>query len=87
MEVDIPASVAYKCYSDREAIPKWMPFISSVKVSNLLMLLTLKHHHVPLKNHFSYMVREGNLQLYLLISGAKSVSLENRFVMQVSYVG
>ncbi|KAG7025614.1 hypothetical protein SDJN02_12111, partial [Cucurbita argyrosperma subsp. argyrosperma] len=31
MEVDIPASVAYKCYSDREAIPKWMPFISSVK--------------------------------------------------------
>lgn len=33
MEVDIPASVAYKCYSDREAIPKWMPFISSVKVS------------------------------------------------------
>lgn len=33
MEVDIPASVAYKCYLDREAIPKWMPFISSVKVS------------------------------------------------------
>ncbi|XVE77504.1 hypothetical protein DITRI_Ditri13aG0068100 [Diplodiscus trichospermus] len=32
MEVDVPASVAYKCYSDREAIPNWMPFISSVKV-------------------------------------------------------
>ncbi|KAK3194365.1 hypothetical protein Dsin_025675 [Dipteronia sinensis] len=32
MEVDVPASVAYKCYSDREAIPRWMPFISSVKI-------------------------------------------------------
>ncbi|KAK9161819.1 hypothetical protein Syun_008160 [Stephania yunnanensis] len=32
IEVDVPCSVAYKCYSDREAIPRWMPFISSVKV-------------------------------------------------------
>ncbi|XVF80741.1 hypothetical protein PTKIN_Ptkin15bG0099300 [Pterospermum kingtungense] len=32
IEIDVPASVAYKCYSDREAIPNWMPFISSVKV-------------------------------------------------------
>ncbi|CAN4091637.1 unnamed protein product [Withania somnifera] len=32
MEVDVPVSVAYKCYSDREAIPEWMPFISSVKI-------------------------------------------------------
>lgn len=31
-EVDVPASVAYACYSDREAIPEWMPFISTVKV-------------------------------------------------------
>ncbi|KAF9591682.1 hypothetical protein IFM89_005554 [Coptis chinensis] len=30
-EVDIPVSVAYDCYSDREAFPRWMPFISSVK--------------------------------------------------------
>ncbi|KAF4346620.1 hypothetical protein G4B88_015189 [Cannabis sativa] len=30
-EMDVPASVAYKCYSDREAIPRWMPFISTVK--------------------------------------------------------
>ncbi|QHN77055.1 uncharacterized protein DS421_19g649340 [Arachis hypogaea] len=30
-EVDVPVSVAYACYSDREAIPNWMPFISSVK--------------------------------------------------------
>ncbi|KAK7392196.1 hypothetical protein VNO78_20626 [Psophocarpus tetragonolobus] len=32
MEIDVPISVAYSCYSDREAIPKWMPFISSVKI-------------------------------------------------------
>ncbi|CAA0832002.1 Polyketide cyclase/dehydrase and lipid transport superfamily protein [Striga hermonthica] len=31
-EVDVPVSVAYDCYSDREAIPQWMPFISSVKI-------------------------------------------------------
>ncbi|KAJ8420179.1 hypothetical protein Cgig2_030127 [Carnegiea gigantea] len=35
MEVDVPVSVAYKCYSDREAMPKWMPFISSVKCFKL----------------------------------------------------
>lgn len=34
MDIDVPISVAYKCYSDREAIPQWMPFISSVKVSH-----------------------------------------------------
>ncbi|TYJ26766.1 hypothetical protein E1A91_A07G143200v1 [Gossypium mustelinum] len=32
MEIDVPASVAYQLYSDREAIPNWMPFVSSVKV-------------------------------------------------------
>lgn len=32
MEVDVPISVAYDCYSDREAIPEWMPFISTVKI-------------------------------------------------------
>ncbi|XP_058766758.1 uncharacterized protein LOC131640374 [Vicia villosa] len=31
-EVDVPVSVAYACYSDREAIPEWMPFISTVKI-------------------------------------------------------
>lgn len=33
MEVDIPVSVAYNFYLDRESFPKWMPFISSVEVS------------------------------------------------------
>uniref|UniRef100_A0A0A9CTH0 Coenzyme Q-binding protein COQ10 START domain-containing protein n=1 Tax=Arundo donax TaxID=35708 RepID=A0A0A9CTH0_ARUDO len=32
LEVDVPCSVAYQCYSERETIPQWMPFISSVKV-------------------------------------------------------
>ncbi|KZV57593.1 hypothetical protein F511_03053 [Dorcoceras hygrometricum] len=32
MDIDVPVSVAYDCYFDREAIPQWMPFISSVKV-------------------------------------------------------
>ncbi|XP_057483171.1 uncharacterized protein LOC130769934 isoform X1 [Actinidia eriantha] len=32
MDIDVPISVAYNCYSDREAIPRWMPFISSVKI-------------------------------------------------------
>ncbi|KAL3531559.1 hypothetical protein ACH5RR_010881 [Cinchona calisaya] len=32
MEIDVPISVAYTCYADREAIPRWMPFISSVRV-------------------------------------------------------
>lgn len=39
MDIDVPISVAYKCYSDREAIPQWMPFISSVKVSDFLGFL------------------------------------------------
>ncbi|KAJ4820779.1 Polyketide cyclase / dehydrase and lipid transport protein [Rhynchospora pubera] len=32
IDVDVPCSVAYQCYSDRETIPQWMPFISSVTV-------------------------------------------------------
>ncbi|WCJ22654.1 Polyketide cyclase/dehydrase and lipid transport superfamily protein [Euphorbia peplus] len=32
LDVDVPVSVAYNCYLDRESIPRWMPFISSVKV-------------------------------------------------------
>ncbi|KAG0487738.1 hypothetical protein HPP92_009833 [Vanilla planifolia] len=32
IDADIPCSVAFECYSNRELIPQWMPFISSVKV-------------------------------------------------------
>nr|GMD70867.1 Coenzyme Q-binding protein COQ10, START domain containing protein [Ipomoea batatas] len=35
MDIDVPTSIAYKCYADREAIPQWMPFISSVKISTV----------------------------------------------------
>jgi uncharacterized membrane protein len=34
MEIDVPVGLAYKLYSDRESIPRWMPFISSVQVCN-----------------------------------------------------
>jgi hypothetical protein len=30
----VPVGVAYNLYSDRESIPRWMPFISSVQVCN-----------------------------------------------------
>lgn len=42
MEIDVPISVAYSCYSDREAIPQWMPFISTVKVCNNIYPLALR---------------------------------------------
>ncbi|KAL5700705.1 hypothetical protein ACHQM5_026119 [Ranunculus cassubicifolius] len=59
-EVDIPVSVAYNCYSDREAIPKWMPFISSVK--NLedkpdLSRWTLKYTAFGQDIEFSWLAR------------------------------
>ncbi|MQM12236.1 hypothetical protein Taro_045154 [Colocasia esculenta] len=39
---DVPCSVAYDCYSDREAIPEWMPFISSVKTLELVAWMDMK---------------------------------------------
>ncbi|XP_010456114.1 PREDICTED: uncharacterized protein LOC104737599 [Camelina sativa] len=32
MKVEVPVSVAYGLYSERESIPRWMTFISSVKI-------------------------------------------------------
>ncbi|EFH43027.1 hypothetical protein ARALYDRAFT_920109 [Arabidopsis lyrata subsp. lyrata] len=32
MKVEVHVSVAYGLYSERESIPKWMTFISSVKM-------------------------------------------------------
>ncbi|XP_076892948.1 uncharacterized protein LOC143544843 [Bidens hawaiensis] len=31
-EMNVPVSVAYNCYLDREATPQWMPLVSSVKI-------------------------------------------------------
>ncbi|XP_076958892.1 uncharacterized protein LOC143634783 [Bidens hawaiensis] len=30
--MNVPVSVAYSCYLDREATPQWMPLVSSVKI-------------------------------------------------------
>ncbi|KAL8142668.1 hypothetical protein V2J09_015700 [Rumex salicifolius] len=81
MEVDVPASLAYKCYSDREAMPQWMPFISKVKV--LYSILEdkpdlsrwfLKYKAFGQKIEFSWIAR--NLQInslsHLRLSTSKS---------------
>ncbi|XP_074315987.1 uncharacterized protein LOC141652431 [Silene latifolia] len=63
MEVDVPVSVAYNCYSDRESIPQWMPFISSVKVLEDkpdLSRWTLKYEAFGRDIQFSWLAR--NLQ-------------------------
>jgi len=41
MKVEVPVSVAYGLYSERESIPKWMTFISSVKVMMFVHMITL----------------------------------------------
>lgn len=38
MKVEVPVSVAYGLYSERESIPKWMTFISSVKVMRFVFV-------------------------------------------------
>ncbi|KAG6494956.1 hypothetical protein ZIOFF_042743 [Zingiber officinale] len=63
IEVDVPCSVAYDCYSDRETIPKWMPFISSVKVLQdkpYLSRWSLKYEVFGRDVEFSWLAR--NLQ-------------------------
>ncbi|KAF5177526.1 Polyketide cyclase / dehydrase and lipid transport protein, partial [Thalictrum thalictroides] len=60
MEVDIPISVAYNCYSDREAIARWMPFISSVKILEDkpdLSRWTLKYKAFGRDIEFSWLAR------------------------------
>ncbi|KAL8544804.1 hypothetical protein ACS0TY_005138 [Phlomoides rotata] len=60
MDVDVPISVAYKCYSDRGAIPQWMPFISSVKILEDkpdLSRWTLKYKAFGQDIEFSWLAR------------------------------
>ncbi|EPS73220.1 hypothetical protein M569_01537, partial [Genlisea aurea] len=62
-EIDVPASIAYRSYSDREAIPQWMPFISSVKVLEDkpdLSRWSLKYTAFGRRIEFSWLAR--NLQ-------------------------
>uniref|UniRef100_J3KZE1 Coenzyme Q-binding protein COQ10 START domain-containing protein n=1 Tax=Oryza brachyantha TaxID=4533 RepID=J3KZE1_ORYBR len=60
IEVDVPCSVAYQCYSERETIPQWMPFISSVKVLEDkpdLSRWTLKYEILGRNVEFSWLAR------------------------------
>lgn len=63
IEVDVPCSVAYDCYSDRETIPQWMPFISSVKVlANFLSLFVFLWGQMP---DISHPVLSGSSTIFL----------------------
>nr|GEU56205.1 hypothetical protein [Tanacetum cinerariifolium] len=60
MEIDVPVSVAYNCYLDREAISRWMPFISSVKILEdkpELSRWTLKYTAFGRDLEFSWLAR------------------------------
>lgn len=60
LEVDVPCSVAYQCYSERETIPQWMPWISSVKVLEDkpdLSRWTLKYEVLGRNVEFSWLAR------------------------------
>ncbi|KAJ1283622.1 hypothetical protein BS78_03G143900 [Paspalum vaginatum] len=60
LEVDVPCSVAYQCYSERETIPQWMPFISSVKILEDkpdLSRWTLKYEVLGRNVEFSWLAR------------------------------
>uniref|UniRef100_A0ACD5VF73 Uncharacterized protein n=1 Tax=Avena sativa TaxID=4498 RepID=A0ACD5VF73_AVESA len=60
IEVEVPSSVAYQCYSERETIPQWMPFISFVKVLEDkpdLSRWTLKYAILGQDVEFSWLAR------------------------------
>ena len=41
MEVDVPLSVAWELWSDREGVNRWMPWIASIKVPNTYPFSTM----------------------------------------------
>ncbi|KAM0909471.1 hypothetical protein ACQ4PT_014795 [Festuca glaucescens] len=60
IEVDVPCSVAYQCYSERETIPQWMPFISTVQILEDkpdLSRWTLKYAILGQDVEFSWLAR------------------------------
>nr|VDC58190.1 unnamed protein product [Brassica rapa] len=62
-KVEVPVSVAYGLYSERESIPKWMTFISSVKVlkdKSDLSRWTLKYSAFGQNLEYSWLAK--NLQ-------------------------
>eukprot|EP00252_Welwitschia_mirabilis_P014937 TRINITY_DN3300_c0_g1_i3.p1 TRINITY_DN3300_c0_g1~~TRINITY_DN3300_c0_g1_i3.p1 ORF type:complete len:241 (+),score=35.82 TRINITY_DN3300_c0_g1_i3:109-831(+) len=63
MAIDIPASEAWKLWSDRESMTRWMPWISSIKVLKdqpELSVWTLKYNAFGMDLEFSWTAR--NLQ-------------------------
>ncbi|KAL9318804.1 hypothetical protein ACSQ67_015321 [Phaseolus vulgaris] len=78
MQIDVPISVAYACYSDREAIPKWMPFISSVKIlpdKPDLSRWTLKYKAFGRDIEFSWLAPHSKSENPLAIYGRSSKQL------------
>ncbi|KAG5150337.1 hypothetical protein JHK84_026809 [Glycine max] len=78
MEIDVPISVAYTCYSDREAIPNWMPFISSVKIlpdKPDLSRWSLKYKAFGRDIEFSWLAPHSKSENSLAIYGRSSKQL------------
>lgn len=66
----MPISVAYACYSDREAIPEWMPFISTVKIlpdKPDLSQWSLKYKAFGQNIEFSWLARNMQEKIAYLI--------------------
>eukprot|EP00268_Persea_americana_P001662 TRINITY_DN10499_c0_g1_i2.p1 TRINITY_DN10499_c0_g1~~TRINITY_DN10499_c0_g1_i2.p1 ORF type:complete len:179 (+),score=29.51 TRINITY_DN10499_c0_g1_i2:125-661(+) len=87
IEVDVPSSAAYNCYSDREAIPRWMPFISSVKVLEDkpdLSRWSLKYEAFGRDLEFSWLARNMQCSLSQIrksIGDPWKVYLTSKFVL------
>ncbi|KAJ4844786.1 hypothetical protein Tsubulata_003500 [Turnera subulata] len=80
-EIDVPVSVAYNCYSDRESIPRWMPFISSVKILEDkpdLSRWTLKYKAFGRNIEFSWLARNMQPTLNQKIHWRSLEGLPNR---------
>ncbi|KAH0908256.1 hypothetical protein HID58_031577 [Brassica napus] len=74
-KVEVPVSVAYGLYSERESIPRWMTFISSVKVlkdKSDLSRWTLKYSAFGQNLEYSWLAK--NLQA----SSFNTLCLPNR---------
>ncbi|XP_039025189.1 uncharacterized protein LOC120158400 isoform X2 [Hibiscus syriacus] len=90
IEVDVPASVAYNCYSDREAIPNWMPFISSVKVLKdepALSRWSLKYNAFGRDLEYSWLARNMQPIPNQKIHWRSLEGLPNRCCISLKYDG
>ncbi|CDY22012.1 BnaA09g00410D [Brassica napus] len=68
-KVEVPVSVAYGLYSERESIPRWMTFISSVKVlkdKSDLSRWTLKYSAFGQNLEYSWLAKNLQAKVYPL---------------------